>query len=129
MLIGIVLSVLITLNGNQYRALEVFLGNSAREKESKEEYSQVLHDELMVMTESLRKINTQIQTHLTSQNEMKAAVQEISAGSQIQSEQITNISENALLTRSKMEDMSSMSLLLSESTSQAAQISANGRKA
>ncbi|WP_174732861.1 methyl-accepting chemotaxis protein [Mesobacillus harenae] len=125
-LIGAVLYVLIKLNEKQYNSLEAFLADSVQEKERKEEQGKRLHGELVVITGSLSKINDQIQTHLSSQNEMKSAVQEISAGSQIQSEQINIISESAELTKRKMDEMSEVSLHLSNSTSIAATASENG---
>ncbi len=125
-LIGAVLFVLIRLNHNTYKSLEAFLSASENEKARKEEHSSMLHRELLVVTESLGKINDQIQTHLTSQTEMKIAVNEISAGSQVQTEQINQISENAELTKQRMDEMSDMSVQLSDNTLQAAKASENG---
>lgn len=126
LLIGAVLFVLIRLNRNINKSLEAILADSENEKIRKEEHSSLLHGELLVMTESLGKINNQIQTHLSSQTEMKIAVNEISAGSQVQTEQINHISENAEMTRLRMDEMSEMSVLLSDNTLQAAQASENG---
>jgi methyl-accepting chemotaxis protein len=125
-LLGTVLFVLIRLNRNTYKSLETFLADSENEKIRKEEHSSLLHSELLVVTESLGKINAQIQTHLTSQTEMKIAVNEISAGSQVQTEQINQISENAEMTRQRMDEMSEMSVLLSDNTLQAAKASDQG---
>lgn len=125
-LIGVVLYVLIRLNGKTYKSLEIFLANSEKEKNRKEEHNAKLHGELLIVTDSLAKINDQIQTHLSSQTEMKIAVNEISAGSQVQTEQINQISENAELTRQKMDEMSSMSIVLSENTLEAAKASESG---
>lgn len=125
-LLGAVLFVLIRLNRNTYKSLEKFLADSENEKERKEQHSSLLHRELLVVTESLGKMNDQIQTHLSSQTEMKIAVNEISAGSQVQTEQINQISENAEMTRQRMDDMSEMSVLLSGNTLHAAKASENG---
>jgi methyl-accepting chemotaxis protein len=125
-LLGAVLFVLIRLNSNTYTSLEKFLADSENEKARKEEHSSLLHGELLVVTESLGKINEQIQTHLSSQTEMKIAVNEISAGSQVQTEQINQISENAEMTRQRMDEMSEMSVLLSGNTLHAAQASESG---
>ncbi|WP_423409299.1 methyl-accepting chemotaxis protein [Heyndrickxia sp. MSNUG] len=125
-LLGAVLFVLIRLNRNTYKSLETFLADSEKEKARKEEHSSLLHNELLIVSESLGKINGQIQTHLSSQTEMKIAVNEISAGSQVQTEQISQISENAEMTRQRMDEMSEMSVLLSDNTLQAAKASENG---
>jgi methyl-accepting chemotaxis protein len=125
-LLGAVLFVLIRLNRNTYKSLEAFLANSENEKARKEQHSALLHSELLVVTESLGKINAQIQTHLTSQTEMKVAVNEISAGSQVQTEQINQISENAEMTKQRMDEMSEMSVLLSDNTLHAAKASESG---
>ncbi|RSD26713.1 methyl-accepting chemotaxis protein [Mesobacillus subterraneus] len=125
-LMGAVLFVLIRLNRNAFKSLESFLADSENEKTRKEQHSALLHGELLVVTESLGKINEQIQTHLTSQTEMKIAVNEISAGSQVQTEQINQISENAELTKQRMDEMSEMSVQLSENTLQAAKSSDSG---
>ena len=92
-LLGAVLFVLIRLNRNTYKSLETFLADSEKEKARKEEHSSLLHQELLIVTESLGKINGQIQTHLSSQTEMKIAVNRISSGSQVQTQQISQISE------------------------------------
>ncbi|MCM3573694.1 methyl-accepting chemotaxis protein [Mesobacillus subterraneus] len=125
-LIGVVLFVLIRLNRNAFKSLETFLADSENEKVRKEQHSALLHSELLVVTESLGKINDQIQTHLSSQTEMKIAVNEISAGSQVQTEQINQISENAEMTKQRMDEMSDMSVLLSDNTLQAAKASESG---
>lgn len=125
-LVGIVLFVLIRLNQNTYKSLESFLADSEREKERKENHSQMLHRELIIVTESLAKINSQIQMHVSSQTEMKIAVNEISAGSQVQTEQINQISENAEMTKQKMDEMAQMSDALADSTLQAAKTSESG---
>lgn len=125
-LMGAVLFVLIRLNRNAFQSLEAFLTESEKEKVRKEQHSALLHSELLVVTESLGKINDQIQTHLSSQTEMKVAVTEISAGSQIQSQQINQISENAEMIKQRMDEMADMSILLSENTLQAAKATETG---
>ena len=125
-LIGVVLFVLIRLNSNTYKSLEAFLADSEQEKARKEKHSSMLHGELLIVTESLGKINEQIQTHLSSQTEMKIAVNEIAAGSQVQTEQINQISENAEMTKQRMDEMSHMSVVLSDNTLQAAKTSESG---
>ncbi|MDZ5473520.1 methyl-accepting chemotaxis protein [Bacillus sp. 31A1R] len=120
-LIGLVLFILIRLNTAQYRSLETFLEQSELEQEKKESYNQLLQKEMAVITDSLKKINKQVQTHVTAQSEMRIAVSEISAGSQVQTEQINYIAGNAESTKLKMDDMSRVSVNLSNETTIAAQ--------
>jgi methyl-accepting chemotaxis protein len=125
-LLGAVLLVLIRLNVNAFKSLEGFLTESELEKERKDKHGAMLHGELLIVTDSIGKINEQIQTHLSSQTELKIAVNEISAGSLVQTEQINQISENAELTKQKMDDMSTMSDKLSIDSQKAAQVSDKG---
>ncbi|UOQ92084.1 methyl-accepting chemotaxis protein [Halobacillus shinanisalinarum] len=127
-LIGAVLFVLIRLNGKQFSTLEEFLAQSETEKQEKETQSQFLHREITTMTNSLTKINQQIQVHLIAHNEMKTAVSEISSGSQLQSNQITHIAESTISTKEKMDEMDSMSMTLSKETLHAKHASMNGNE-
>lgn len=125
-LMGILLFVLIRLNQQQFKTIENFLAESEKEQEEKAAHSQFLQEEITIITDSLNKINGQIQTHLVAQNEMKIAVSEISAGSQIQTEQISNIAENAEWSKSLMDEMTSVSDHLSHEAEAASKASRNG---
>lgn len=125
-LMGIVLFVLIRLNQNQFRTIEGFLADSEAEQHKKEAHSQFLQDEISVITDSLNKINQEIQNHLVAQTEMKVAVSEISTGSLIQTEQINQIAESAEATKSMMDEMSQVSSELSNDVTAATTASNNG---
>lgn len=125
-LMGIVLFVLIKLNQAQFKKIENFLMESELEQQEKAARSEFLHSEISVITDSLNKINEQIHNHVASQNEMQIAVSEISAGSQVQTEQINQISENAEATKTMMNSMATISLNLSTEAASASTTSKNG---
>jgi methyl-accepting chemotaxis protein len=125
-LMGILLFVLIRLNQNQFKTIENFLAESEKEQKEKAAHSEFLQSEISVITDSLNKINEQVNTHLAAQNEMQIAVSEISAGSQVQTEQINHISENAEATKTMMDQMAEVSSHLSTETESAASAAKNG---
>lgn len=125
-LMGIVLYVLIRLNQNQFRTIENFLAESEMEKENKTAHSQFLQKEISVITESLNKINGEIQNHVVAQTEMKVAISEISTGSQLQTEQINQIAESAEATKVMMDGMSQISNGLTNDVTTATEQSKNG---
>lgn len=91
----VLLSVLIHLNNKQYKKLQEYLYQAELNSKSKEEQKGKLERELVTIAESLSKVNEKIQYSVSSQDEMKIAINEVSAGSQIQSEQISGIANNA----------------------------------
>ncbi|MFC7061702.1 methyl-accepting chemotaxis protein [Halobacillus seohaensis] len=125
-LVGIVLFVLIRLNHRQFTSLEDILSQSEQEQNEKEARSQFLQQEISIMTDRLSKINEQVQTHLSSHNEMKTAISEISSGSQIQSGQITTIADRTETTKTKMDSMNEMSEDLAKQTYAANDASTEG---
>lgn len=125
-LMGIVLFVQIRLNQNQFKTIEDFLAESEQEQEKKATHSQFLQNEISVITDSLNKINGEIQNHLVAQNEMQIAVSEISSGSQLQTEQINQISESAESTKVKMDEMTQVFDSLSVDVTTATTASKNG---
>lgn len=125
-LMGIVLFVQIRLNQKQFKTIEDFLAASEKEQEKKSAHSQFLQNEISVITDSLNKINGEIQNHLVAQNEMKIAVSEISSGSQLQTEQINQIAESAESTKSKMDEMTHTFESLSNDVTAATAASTNG---
>jgi methyl-accepting chemotaxis protein len=108
-LIGVVLGVVIHLNRTQFKQLKEFIHLTENESRKKENQQTFLQKELSSITGSIHQINEQIQTHLVSHDEMKTAVNEISAGSVTQSDQINNIALVTEMTMSKMEEVSKLS--------------------
>ncbi|WP_084783119.1 methyl-accepting chemotaxis protein [Bacillus dakarensis] len=126
LLIGVVLFVLIKLSSKQFQSLEDFLTTAEKQQDEKTAYNQFLQKEVSVITDSLNMINNQVQNHLVSQTEMKSAISEISAGSQVQTEQINHIAENTQSTKAMMEQIDEASIKLSTETAAAAHSSRNG---
>lgn len=91
----VLLSVLIHLNDKQYKKLQEYLDEAEANSRAKEEQKAKLEQELLTIADSLSKVNEKIQFSVTSQDEMRMAISEVSAGSQIQSEQISGIAHNA----------------------------------
>ncbi|MCA1055948.1 methyl-accepting chemotaxis protein [Rossellomorea aquimaris] len=109
LLVGIVLGVVINLNKKQRNQLQAYLQKTEEENIRKDEQRNLFANELATISTSINQINEQIQIHLVSQNEMKTAVNEISAGSQTQSDQINTIASAAEMTMGQMEEVSHLS--------------------
>ncbi|MFE8695899.1 methyl-accepting chemotaxis protein [Cytobacillus sp. FJAT-53684] len=91
----VLLSVLIHLNDKQYKKLQEFINQAESNSRAKEEQKDHLERELLNIVESISKVNEKIQFSVNSQDEMRIAINEVSAGSQMQSEQISSIAHNA----------------------------------
>ena len=111
-LLGALLIILIKLNTTQFSHLQKFLADAEAETLKKDQQKALLETELGTIFKSIKKVNDQIQHHLVSHNEMKAALQEISAGSQTQSDQINSIASISETTMTQMEGMASMAEVL-----------------
>ncbi|UOE92556.1 methyl-accepting chemotaxis protein [Alkalihalobacillus sp. LMS39] len=115
-LLGVILLVVISLNQNQFKALKRFTQEAEEEAERKEKERVLLHQNVSTIIENVTDANKRIQSNLTAQNELKTAIHEVSAGSLIQAEQISDISERAFETKQSMEQLHHLSIdLLSES--------------
>ncbi|MHA7136429.1 methyl-accepting chemotaxis protein [Rossellomorea arthrocnemi] len=125
-LLGTVLGVVIHLNRNQFKQLQEFIKMTENESMKKEEQRNFLQKELSTISTSIHHINEQIQTHLVSHDEMRTAVNEISAGSVTQSDQINNIAAVSETTMSKMEEVSKLSNNLTVHSTQANSIAVSG---
>jgi methyl-accepting chemotaxis protein len=125
-LLGTVLGVVIHLNRNQFKQLQEFIKMTESESMKKEEQRNFLQKELATISTSIHQINGQIQTHLVSHDEMRTAVNEISAGSVTQSDQINNIAAVSETTMSKMEEVSKLSNNLTVHSTQANSIAVSG---
>ncbi|MCA1064108.1 methyl-accepting chemotaxis protein [Rossellomorea sp. AcN35-11] len=126
LLLGTVLGVVIQLNRSQFKQLQEFIRMTESESMKKEEQRNVLQRELSTISSSIHQINDQIQTHLVSHDEMRTAVNEISAGSVTQSDQINNIAGVSEKTMSKMEEVSELSHTLTVHSTQANSIAVSG---
>ncbi|MFC7786313.1 methyl-accepting chemotaxis protein [Rossellomorea sp. GCM10028870] len=125
-LLGTVLGVVIHLNRNQFKQLQELIKMTESDSMKKEEQRNFLQTELATISTSIHQINEQIQTHLVSHDEMRTAVNEISAGSVTQSDQINNIAAVSETTMSKMEEVSKLSNNLTVHSTQANSIAVSG---
>ncbi|KPL60505.1 methyl-accepting chemotaxis protein [Rossellomorea vietnamensis] len=125
-LLGIVLAVVIQLNRTQFRQLQEFIHTTENESRKKEDQRNFLQKELATISGSIQQINEQVQTHLVSHDEMKTAVNEISAGSVTQSDQINNIALVTETTMSKMEEVAKLSDDLTAHSTDANAIAVSG---
>jgi methyl-accepting chemotaxis protein len=125
-ILGVLLTIVIKLNNNQAIQLQQFVSDAEAESLKKEEQKMVLEQELGTIFTSIKKVNDQIQHHLVSHNEMKTALQEISAGSQTQSDQISSIASISETTMRQMEGMASMAEVLFQHSEEANVTAVNG---
>ncbi|MGD6801033.1 methyl-accepting chemotaxis protein [Rossellomorea aquimaris] len=119
MMLGILLYIVVKLNTNQFSQLQKFIVEAEAENARKENQKTLLESELQTIFKSIKKVNDQIQHHLLSHNEMKTALQEISAGSQTQSDQINSIASISETTMRQMEGMASMAEVLFQHSEEA----------
>ena len=125
-LLGIVLAVVIQLNRGQFKQLQEFIHTTENESKKKEDQRNFLQKELATISSSISQINQQVQTHLVSHDEMKTAVNEISAGSVTQSDQINNIALVTETTMNKMEEVARLSDDLTSHSNDANSIAVSG---
>lgn len=104
-LIGLLLFVLQRLNQIQATKLEEVLQQAQDETEAKEKERVSLQENVTGISTSITSINEQLQSNLQSQMEMSTAVNEVSSGSQVQSEQISEIAHSALDTMNGMKQL------------------------
>ncbi|WP_409253144.1 methyl-accepting chemotaxis protein [Bacillus sp. SCS-153A] len=125
-LLGALLFIVVKLNTNQFTQLQKFVVDAEAESIRKENQKVLLETELQTIFKSIKKVNDQIQHHLVSHNEMKTALQEISAGSQTQSDQINSIAYISETTLRQMEGMASMAEVLFKHSEEAGTTAING---
>lgn len=110
LLSGILLYVLVYLNQKQFDKLQIFVESAEKEAIDKAQQKVQLEKEISTIVDSLHKANEKVQYSVNSQDEMRIAIAEVSAGSQVQNEQISTIAENAhgnLLVINKMNQTTS----------------------
>lgn len=83
--------------------------------------------EIANIAESITKISEKVQFSLTSQEEMKIAMSEVSAGSQVQSEQISGIAENAQRNLLVINEMNKITKELIEDSIKSSSLASKGQ--
>ncbi|MED1206035.1 methyl-accepting chemotaxis protein [Heyndrickxia acidicola] len=101
-LAGIILTVLIYLNKKQDEKLRTLLAAANMDAENKEKQKNHMSQTVKNVLENVERITEKLQTNMISQEEVKLAIGEISAGSVNQSEQISDISHRSQVTFESM---------------------------
>ncbi|WP_411334123.1 methyl-accepting chemotaxis protein [Metabacillus indicus] len=122
LLTGVLLGVLIHLNKKQFKVLQQFIADAEAEAGRKEEQRHKLEQAASRIADSVSKANERVQMNTRAQAEMTIAINEVSAGSQIQSEQISEIAESAHNNMLSMNELNEISSLLNEDSRQASRI-------
>lgn len=94
LLLGLILSVLIHLNGAQEKKIRNFILESENHAEEQKNQKQQIQGSMNNILKEVSFSNERLQSNLIAQNEMRAGLNEVSMGSQQQSEKINNISSN-----------------------------------
>ncbi|UFT99655.1 methyl-accepting chemotaxis protein [Radiobacillus kanasensis] len=117
-LIGIIFFVIIRLSENQKKNVRTFLLELEENSNQKEQQKAYLEEKVASILSNMETINEQFQKNVYAQKEMAYAINEISAGSQSQSEQIVGISQNTNETKNNMEEVYTDSIKLYEGSNE-----------
>ncbi|MRH42667.1 chemotaxis protein [Aquibacillus halophilus] len=126
-LAGIIFNVVIRLASEQTKKLADYLHQSEEESKKKEAQKIQLEQNITEIIESISEVNDHLQTNLSAQNEMASAINEVSIGSQTQSEQISEISQNTNETKSNIDQVHSKSIELYDASNNASKLTDNGK--
>jgi methyl-accepting chemotaxis protein len=126
-LTGILLYVVINVNNKQFKKLQKYIEESNANSIEKERQKNQLEIELVKIIESIANVNEKVQHSLKSQKEMHLAINEISSGSQVQSEKMINIAENAHNNALGVDEMSIVSKNLINESDDAVEIAISGQ--
>ncbi|WP_226038087.1 methyl-accepting chemotaxis protein [Aquibacillus saliphilus] len=127
LLIGLIFNVVIRLSLEQTKKLIDVLEKSEIEAKRKEAQKFQLQQNVNAIITSISEVNNHLQTNLTAQNEMASAINEVSVGSQTQSEQISEISQNTNETKSTIDEVHSKSIELYLASGNASELTKNGK--
>ncbi|SER81537.1 methyl-accepting chemotaxis protein [Gracilibacillus ureilyticus] len=94
LLSGIIAGVLIYLNRNQFKQIESMLEKSEEESLEKEKNQKTLERHVDSITERITGVNQKVQSNVESQTEISQAISEITTGSTVQNEKISNIAHS-----------------------------------
>ncbi|KUP04836.1 hypothetical protein Q73_14485 [Bacillus coahuilensis m2-6] len=119
LLSGVVLGVMIYLNRKQNESLQHLMEQTLAEAATQEERHIQLTTDVTNILENLSTVNAQVQTGLSSQEEMRIAINEVATGSQTQSEQISDIADHAKSTKNSMNKLFEVSSSLGENATSA----------
>ncbi|WP_368505153.1 methyl-accepting chemotaxis protein [Alkalihalophilus sp. As8PL] len=123
---GIVLGVLIYLNKKQFQQLQQFIVEAELETKTKEEQKHHLEVHVSGIIDDVQNANAKIQNNLHSQEEIRLAINEMASGSTVQSEQINDISSNALDSKDNMVQLHDVTTELKEQSDQSLHVANDG---
>ncbi|MBM7663480.1 methyl-accepting chemotaxis protein [Bacillus mesophilus] len=125
-LIGMVFFLIIKMNEEQFKQLQLFMAQSEELANKQIEERENLQKNVESLAEEFQGVNQKVQASIESQNQMRSAISEMAAGSNSQSEQITDIASNAYETKGQMVHLFSLSENLSKDTEFASSIVKSG---
>ncbi|KIL53049.1 methyl-accepting chemotaxis protein [Jeotgalibacillus campisalis] len=128
LLSGLILIVLIHLNSSTAKQIKSLILASEANAEEQMKQKEKLQLRVQSILQGVTDTNERIQNNLIAQNEMKAGLNEVSAGSLQQSEQITNISTNASFSREVMNKLQELMNDLSVEAKQTKQVTSSGEE-
>ncbi|MGD7044396.1 methyl-accepting chemotaxis protein [Jeotgalibacillus proteolyticus] len=128
LLSGLILIVLIHLNSSTAREIKNLILAAEENAEEQKLQKEKLQVRVQSILQGVTDTNERIQNNLIAQNEMRAGLNEVSAGSLQQSEQITNISTNASLSREVMHKLQGLMNELSLEAKQTKEVTSSGEE-
>ncbi len=111
-LLGVVLIFLTRFNKKKDKKLYTYMEEESVSFLEKEKQHMLLESSIQSMLENIEMINESIQANTSAQSELSAAIEEISNGSQVQSQRITQINMRANETKNSMVNLNQDSNLL-----------------
>lgn len=125
--IGFLLTILIRMNQNQFKKLQAYSEIAEADAKTKEEHRLHLESVIAVIAESISKINEKVQFGLRSQEEIQLAMNEISSGSMLQSEQISKIADSAQNNLAAIHSMNDITVRLIDDSIQSSNLADEGQ--
>lgn len=125
--IGFLLTILIRMNQNQFKKLQAYSEIAEADAKTKEEHKLHLEREIAIIAESISKINEKVQFGLRSQEEIQLAMNEVSSGSMLQSEQISKIADSAQSNLAAIHSMNDITVRLIDDSIQSSNLAVEGQ--
>lgn len=127
LLMGLLLSVIISISHKQLSKLEGFISEADMEAKRKEQQRLQLEGELNLIINNITTVNNQLKANVNAQEEMRVAVSEIAGSGQTQTEAVTLIAENAHHTMKSMQQLNDTSKQLSADFSRSSTMAEKGQ--
>jgi methyl-accepting chemotaxis protein len=127
-LLGVMFFVIIRLSNEQVRKIEELIHVSEGETERKIAEKQMLEESVSVIVENISTMNERVQQNMSSQKDIATAIDEMSSGVETQSQQLNDISQNAVETKQGMRNLYDTSDQLKGESKDAYAVSLEGKK-